>query len=215
MKDFIELLPTICWPLLYGGIAIAVFRITHSMNAFKNVKMRWFLAYGIGYVIWSLEQVYVVSSVSDDAKLLCNLGILCGLALMAYLVGLLFNSNRFAHALYHLRIASGPDNDFWDALQDMQHGTYIYATIPADHMAVAGTIVAVETENAQPQIAIRYYRTYNIADGIDKYSRTDDWMGELMDDYSDEPKRLFVIDVKKCGHIELRYPDESNKMVQS
>lgn len=213
MKDLIEILPVILWPLIYGGMAMYMFRNTHSPNAFKDAKLRWLIAYGLGYVVWNGEQAYITPLFPEWSAFWGHIGVIVVLVLVAYLVGRLFNSNRFERMLSKLHIAADPSGDFWDALQDMETATFLYVTVPADHVAVAGTLAFVETGVTQPQIALSHYRTYSIADDVDQYDRSDDWMGKLMDDYSDDAHRLFIVDLKRCGHIELRYPDNSNKMV--
>lgn len=213
MKDFIEILPIILWPLIYGGMAMYMFRNTHSPNAFKDTKLRWLISYGLGYVVWTGEQTYIAPLFPEWIVFWGHIGVIVVLVLVAYLVGRLFNSNRFERILNKLHIAADPSSDLWDALQDMETATFLYVTVPVDHMAVAGTVAFVETGVTQPQIALSHYRTYNIADDVDRYDRSDDWMGRIMDDYSDDEHRLFIVDLKRCGHAEIRYPDNSNKRV--
>ena len=213
MKEVVELLPVIWWPLIYGGIAMYVFRVTHSPNSFKDTQLRWLISYGIGYVLWNVEQSYIMPAMPNCPHLILNAMVLGVVVVAAYLAGRIFNSNIFERGLVKLHISANPASDFWDAMQDMSYGTYIYATIPADHMAVAGSISFLETGIAQPQIAISNYRTYDLSPEVDRYDRNDHWMGKVMDDYREDSHRLFIIDVKKCGHIELRYPNGSNKRV--
>lgn len=213
MKEFMEILPVIWWPLIYGGLAIGMFRATHSPNTFKDTKLRWLISYGVGYVVWNFEQSFARFKSFGQCEVIKHIAVMLLLCVLSYVIGRVFNANWLEKLLYKLHIAADPSSDFWDALQDMEVGTYIYVTVPADKIAVSGTLAYLETGVTQPQIAICQYCTYDIGDGIDRRDRSDRWMGKLMDDYSEDEHRQFVVDLKKCGHVEIRYPDESKKMV--
>ena len=213
MREFMEILPVIWWPLIYGGLVIGVFRATHSPTTFKDIKLRWLISYDVGYVAWNFEQSFVYLKSCEQFEMLRHIVMMILLCVLSYAVGRVFNANWFEKLLHKLHIAADPSADFWDALQDMEVGTYIYVTVPQDKIAASGTLAYLETETTQPQIAICQYCTYDISDGIDRCDRSSRWMGRLMDDYSEDFHRLFVIDLKKCGHVEIRYPDESKKMV--